>query len=258
MSGAWRKPCARPASRSSSSIRSGFATLPKRPDGWPRTIRSTRDDRLVRRDFPDSEAQPHDPAREEVDRLVQAADGLEGPGRADQATGRAQPPDIVVNAFKRDRQGDAGRTAQARGRHRRQDQRQTGVRAKREIIDSVPGLGDQAVAGVVAWFPELGRIPTRPPPPSSAPRPTTTTAASAGASAISRAGGASCAPSSICRSWAPPPSTIQCSRPTTNACDARGKEPKVALIACMRKLIVILNTMLARDETWSPPDAAAA
>jgi len=26
----------------------------------------------------------------------------------------------------------------------------------------------------------------------------------------------------------------------------------------MRKLIVILNTMLARDETWNPPPRAAA
>jgi transposase len=31
---------------------------------------------------------------------------------------------------------------------------------------------------------------------------------------------------------------------------ARGKPAKVALIACMRKLIGILNTMLARGETW--------
>src|SRR5271165_292793 len=38
---------------------------------------------------------------------------------------------------------------------------------------------------------------------------------------------------------------------------ARGKEAKVALIACMRKLIVILNTMLARDQTWSPPERPA-
>jgi transposase len=38
---------------------------------------------------------------------------------------------------------------------------------------------------------------------------------------------------------------------------ARGKQAKVALIACMRKLIVILNTMLARDETWRPPSRAA-
>jgi transposase len=31
---------------------------------------------------------------------------------------------------------------------------------------------------------------------------------------------------------------------------ARGKEPKVALVACMRKLIVILNVMIARREKW--------
>jgi transposase len=33
---------------------------------------------------------------------------------------------------------------------------------------------------------------------------------------------------------------------------AKGKEPKVALIACMRKLIIILNTMIARGEKWDP------
>ena len=31
---------------------------------------------------------------------------------------------------------------------------------------------------------------------------------------------------------------------------AKGKEKKVALVACMRKLIVILNTMVARCEKW--------
>jgi transposase len=31
---------------------------------------------------------------------------------------------------------------------------------------------------------------------------------------------------------------------------ARGKPPKVALVACMRKLIVILNIMIARGEKW--------
>jgi transposase len=33
---------------------------------------------------------------------------------------------------------------------------------------------------------------------------------------------------------------------------AKGKEPKVALTACMRKLIVILNTMIARRQKWDP------
>ena len=33
---------------------------------------------------------------------------------------------------------------------------------------------------------------------------------------------------------------------------AKGKKPKVALVACMRKLIVILNTMIAHGEKWDP------
>ena len=31
---------------------------------------------------------------------------------------------------------------------------------------------------------------------------------------------------------------------------AKGKKPKVALVACMRKLIVILNTLIARRQKW--------
>jgi transposase len=33
---------------------------------------------------------------------------------------------------------------------------------------------------------------------------------------------------------------------------AKGKEPKVALVACMRKLIMILNTLIARRQKWDP------
>src|ERR1700692_3642916 len=33
---------------------------------------------------------------------------------------------------------------------------------------------------------------------------------------------------------------------------AKGKKPKVALVACMRKLIVILNIMIARRQKWNP------
>jgi transposase len=31
---------------------------------------------------------------------------------------------------------------------------------------------------------------------------------------------------------------------------AKGKKPKVALVACMRKLILILNTLIARRQKW--------
>jgi transposase len=31
-----------------------------------------------------------------------------------------------------------------------------------------------------------------------------------------------------------------------------GKPPKVAMVACMRKLITILNTMVKNGEHWNP------
>jgi transposase len=37
---------------------------------------------------------------------------------------------------------------------------------------------------------------------------------------------------------------------------AKGKKAKVALVACMRKLIVILNIMIARGEKWDPSRCA--
>jgi len=33
---------------------------------------------------------------------------------------------------------------------------------------------------------------------------------------------------------------------------AKGKPPKIAIVACIRKLIIILNTMIARGQTWDP------
>jgi transposase len=37
-----------------------------------------------------------------------------------------------------------------------------------------------------------------------------------------------------------------------------GKLPKVALVACMRKLLTILNAMLAHDTPWRDTSSAAA
>ena len=38
---------------------------------------------------------------------------------------------------------------------------------------------------------------------------------------------------------------------------ARGKLPKVALIACMRKLITVLNAMVKKNEQWNPSHNSA-
>jgi transposase len=39
---------------------------------------------------------------------------------------------------------------------------------------------------------------------------------------------------------------------------AAGKLKKVALVACMRKLLVILNAMLKHDTPWHHPTQSAA
>jgi transposase len=39
---------------------------------------------------------------------------------------------------------------------------------------------------------------------------------------------------------------------------ANGKLPKVAIVACMRKLLTILNAMVATNQPWRHPDTAAA
>lgn len=36
-----------------------------------------------------------------------------------------------------------------------------------------------------------------------------------------------------------------------------GKAKKVALVACMRKLLVIINTMLKNDTVWNPKIAVS-
>ncbi len=119
-----------------------------------------------------------------------------------------------------------------------------------EIIDSVPGLGDQAVAGLIAWAPELGRISNE------------AAAALIGAAPYDDDSGERKGVRRIKGGrrklrnllYMPVMGAATQHNPVLKAyyqrLRAKGKEAKVALIACMRKLIVILNTMLARDQTW--------
>jgi transposase len=208
--------------------------------------------------FRDSEAQPHDPVREEVDRLVQVRTALKDlEGRIDQQS-EHRPPAIVARAL-----GAIAKTMRAELRKldaaiaaKIEANRVLARRA--EIVDSVPGLAAQAVAGVIAWMPELGRITNE------------AAAALIGAAPYDDDSGERRGQRHIKGGrrklrtllYMPIMGAATQHNPVLKAyyqrLRARGKEHKVALIACMRKLIVILNTMLARDETWRPPAGAAA
>ncbi len=208
--------------------------------------------------FPDGGAQPHDPAREEVERLVQARTALKDVEDRIKQQGEHRPPAIVAKAL--------GAIAKAMRAELRKLDAAIAARIKAnpafarraEIIASVPGLGDQTVGGVIAWLPELGRIPSE------------AAAALLGAAPYDDDSGGRKGQRHIKGGRRKLRNLL--SMPVMGAATqhnpvlkayyqrlrARGKEAKVALIACMRKLIVILNTMLARDETWNPPARAAA
>ena len=127
-----------------------------------------------------------------------------------------------------------------------------------EIVESVSGLADQAAASILAWFPELGHISHE------------AAAALLGAAPYDDDSGEHQGVRHIQGGrrklrnhlYMPVMGAATQHNPVLKAyyqrLIAKGKDGKVAIIACMRKLIVILNTMLARDQTWSPPARAAA
>ena len=208
--------------------------------------------------FSASDAQPDDPARQEIDRLVQARTALKDLEERIAQQGEHAPPAIVVKAL--------GAIAKAMRAELRKLDAAIAARIKAnpqfarraEIIDSFPGLGDQTVAGVIAWLPELGHIANE------------AAAALVGVAPYDDDSGARKGVRRIKGGrrklrnllYMPLMGAATQHNPMLKAyyqrLRAKGKAAKVALVACMRKLIVILNTMLARDQTWNPPAGAAA
>ena len=108
--------------------------------------------------FPDREAQPHDPAREEIDRLVQARTALKELEERIAQQGEHGPPVIVAKALAAIAKTMRAELRKLEAAIAARIKANPAFARRAEIITSVPGLGDQVVAGVTAWAPELGRI----------------------------------------------------------------------------------------------------
>jgi transposase len=121
-----------------------------------------------------------------------------------------------------------------------------------EIIESVPGLAGTTAANLVAGLPELGQVSEE------------IAAALLGAAPYDDDSGKRHGERHIKggRRWVRNALYMPCvgaatlNNPVLKASYdrliAKGKKPKVAIVACMRKLIVILNTMIARRQKWDP------
>jgi transposase len=119
------------------------------------------------------------------------------------------------------------------------------------ILQSVPGVGKATSAALIAELPELGALNRQ------------AIASLAGLAPFSHDSGRMHGQRSI---WGGR-KTVRCALYMATVCGIRcnpiikdfytrlkqaGKKSKVALTACMRKLLVILNTMLKAKTTWNP------
>jgi len=127
-----------------------------------------------------------------------------------------------------------------------------------ERLDTVPGLGPVTIAALIAWLPELGRLDRR------------ALAALVGVAPFDddsgkRSGqryirGGRCKLRNIAYMAVMGAATQH--NPVLKAHYVsllnRGKLKKVALVACLRKLLTILNTMVAKQQDWNPALVAPA
>ena len=122
---------------------------------------------------------------------------------------------------------------------------------KQEILTSIPGIAATTAAGLLAEMPELGTLSGK------------AVASLAGLAAVPRESGAwkgrafirggrararrmLYMPAVAALRWNPDMAQVY------ERLRERGKPGKVALVAVMRKLIVLANTLVGQDRTWSP------
>lgn len=123
--------------------------------------------------------------------------------------------------------------------------------AKAEMLDSVPGVRPVLISSLVAELPELGKLNRR------------QIAALVGIALFNNDNGQSWGQRRIWGGRAHLRAVLYMSavaslrfnapiRTFYQHLRAAGKTPKVALVACMRKLLVILNAMLKSQQPWKP------
>lgn len=125
-------------------------------------------------------------------------------------------------------------------------------REREDLLRSVPGVGPVLCATLLAGLPELGRLNRR------------EIAALVGIAPINRDSGTMRGRRTVWGGRAHLRAALYMGtlvgvrynpvlRPLYRRLLERGKAKKVALVACMRKLITILNAMLKHRTHWSPP-----
>src|SRR5256884_4115487 len=203
--------------------------------------------------FSEAPSQRHDAAHEELLALVKARKGLLDLKTRLQSQNEHAAPGPVQKAHARVVKSLATEIAKLEAAISAKIKATPDFAERTEIIESVPGFAETTSANLIAGIPELGQVSNK------------IAAALLGAAPYDDDSGhrRGCG-----RRWVRNAIYMPClgaatqNNPVLKAfyqrLIARGKPPKVALTACMRKLIIILNTMIARRQKWDPTRYAVA
>jgi transposase len=208
--------------------------------------------------FDDLTGKPQDDERHELEQLVTARQGLLRLHGQIESWGEHEQPKLVQKAHQTLLKAVAAQLDTLDAVIDAQIKNSPQFAQRAEIIQSVPGLGDVSVSAVIAFQPELGRVDRQ------------AAAALLGAAPFDDDSGERRGQRHIKGGrrklrnllYMPVMGAATRNNPVLKAYYqrllAKGKAPKVAIIACMRKLIGILNAMLARGEKWDPSKHAIA
>ena len=202
--------------------------------------------------FSEAPSQKHDAAHEELQSLVKARLSLIDARTRLVSQSEHAAPGLVQKAHAHILKSLASQLAKLEAAICTKIKSMPDFAERAEIIESVPGFAETSSANLVAGMPELGQVSDK------------IAAALIGAAPYDDDSGKRRGERRIKggRRWVRNAIYMPCvgaatqNNPVLKAyyrrLIAKGKEPKVAIIACMRKLIVILNTMIARRQTWDP------
>jgi transposase len=200
--------------------------------------------------FDEAPGQPHDAAREELRQLVRARQRLLDYKTRVQNQGEHEVPKAVQEMQARMLETAAGEILKLEAEIAAMIEATPRFAELAAIIESVPGLSRITAASLISGMPELGQVSNK------------VAAALLGVVPYDDDSGRRRAPRHIkggrrkvrnafympCLGAATQHNPVI--KEFYQRLVAKGKLKKVALTACMRKLIVILNIMIARGEKW--------
>ena len=202
--------------------------------------------------FGEAPSHAHDAAHEELQTLVKARLSLIGFRMRLVSQSEHAAPGLVQKAHAHLMKSLASEIAKLEAAISAKIKSTPDFAERAEIIASVPGLAETSSANLVAGMPELGQVSDG------------IAAALIGVAPYDDDSGKRRGERHVKggRRWVRNALYMPCvgaatqNNPVLKAYYqrllAKGKEPKVALVACMRKLIIILNTLIARRQKWDP------